>query len=79
MTYVETREDGTIPNKFEDDELVVKHRLKPCPFCGEHPNVGWNASSFDIWCSDCGCKMTEYKWATIESIVHVIDRWNNRL
>ena len=47
-------------------------KLKPCPFCGNHPVIGTNGISFWVECKGCGVYISR---STKEE---AIGMWNTR-
>ena len=53
----------------------MKIKLKPCPFCGGHPNVEYVDDKTQVYiaCSECGIEQNLYK-----SLDMALEAWNRR-
>lgn len=70
----------------------MRHKLKPCPFCGARVDLYFKEEYIDfdkvvIQCNECciGFSANTQKWInyehkdiTAEAIEKVVNKWNNR-
>ena len=60
----------------ENIHSEMKIRLKPCPFCGGHPNIEYTCGNNQVYiiCSECG---TEQEMCN--SLDMAVEAWNQRV